>query len=116
MKYFLNNGIHIRNNHKRTRRGQQNIAALDYSNVPDIIKNNEVVEGIFSSCYSGSTGIKHEEIFPLTAQNISIEKGLDFMLIHLQEPIWPRTIFTKTLARQYIVYSREEALARFKQS
>jgi hypothetical protein len=34
---------------KRTRRGQQNIAALDYSNAHDISKNNNVVEGIFSS-------------------------------------------------------------------
>jgi hypothetical protein len=43
-------------------------------------------------------------------------EGLDFILSHLEEPIWPRTIFTKTLGRQYTVYSREEAIARFKQS
>jgi Primase X len=36
--------------------------------------------------------------------------------LHFEEPIWPRAIFTKTLARQYVVYSRKEALARFKQS
>jgi hypothetical protein len=46
----------------------------------------------------------------------TIEEGLDFILNHLEEPIWPRTIFTKTLGRQYTVYNREEALARFKQS
>jgi Primase X len=45
-----------------------------------------------------------------------IEDGLDLILSHLEEPIWPRTIFTKTLGKQYTVYSREEALARFKQS
>jgi hypothetical protein len=46
----------------------------------------------------------------------TIEEGLDFILSHFEEPIWPRTIFTKTLGKQYTVYSREEALARFKQS
>jgi Primase X len=82
----------------------------------DIIKNNEVVGGNFSSSNTVSTDIKHEEIFPPSTQNISIEGGLDFILSHLHEPIWPRTIFTKTLARQYVVYSREESIARFKQS
>jgi Primase X len=47
---------------------------------------------------------------------IKIEEGLDFILSHFKEPVWPRTIFTKTLGRQYVVYSKEEALARFKQS
>ena len=62
------------------------------------------------------TDRKHEEIFPLTTQNISIEEGLDFILSHFEEPIWPRTIFTKTLGKQYTVYSSKEAIARFKQS
>jgi hypothetical protein len=82
----------------------------------DIITNNEVVGGNFSSSITYSADTKHEEIFPLTTQNISIEQGLDFITSHFEEPIWPRTIFTKTLGRQYIVYSVEEALARFKQS
>jgi hypothetical protein len=47
---------------------------------------------------------------------IKIEDGLDFILSHFEEPVWPRTIFTKTLGKQYTVYGREEALARFKQS
>ena len=46
----------------------------------------------------------------------TIEEGLDFILSHFDEPIWPRTIFTKTLGKQYTIYSREEAIARFKQS
>jgi hypothetical protein len=46
----------------------------------------------------------------------TIEEGLDFILGHFEEPIWPRTIFTKTLGKQYTVYSKEEAVARFKQS
>jgi Primase X len=46
----------------------------------------------------------------------TIEVGLDFIISHFEEPIWPRTIFTKTLRKQYTAYSRQEALARFKQS
>jgi Primase X len=52
----------------------------------------------------------------LELNTIKIEQGLDFILGHFEEPVWPRTIFTKTLGRQYTVYSMEEALARFKQS
>jgi hypothetical protein len=33
----------------------------------------------------------------------TIEEGLDFILSHFEEPIWPRTIFTKTLGKQYTV-------------
>jgi hypothetical protein len=80
----------------------------------DIIKNNEVVEGIFSSSYyAASNYTKHEEIFPLTT---SIEEGLDFITSHFEEPVWPKTIFTETLGKQHTVYSKEQALARFKQS
>jgi non-catalytic primase subunit PriX-like protein len=51
-------------------------------------------------------------------QSISsvFEEGFDFILTHLQEPLWPRTIFTETLGRQYTSYSKEEAFARFKQA
>jgi hypothetical protein len=42
---------------------------------------------------------------------------LDYILAHFSMPIWPRTISTKTLeGRQLLVYSREEALARFAQA
>jgi hypothetical protein len=82
----------------------------------DIIKNNEVVRGNFSSSITYSSYTQHEEIFPLTTQNISIEQGLGFILSHFEEPVWPRTIFTKTLGKQITVYSREKAIARFKQS
>ncbi|MFL6413618.1 MAG: hypothetical protein ACJ71K_20555 [Nitrososphaeraceae archaeon] len=60
----------------------------------------------------------HEEIFPLTTQNISIEEGLHFITSHFgnESTIWPRTIFSKILGKQYTVYSKEEAIARFKQS
>jgi hypothetical protein len=48
-----------------------------------------------------------------------IEAGLDFILNHLQEstPTWPRTVSTSaTNKAQVVVYSKEEALAKFKQS
>jgi hypothetical protein len=48
-----------------------------------------------------------------TNNNKTIE-GLDFILSHFQEPVWPRTISTKsTEGRQIIVYNKEEALTYF---
>src|SRR5919197_874218 len=82
----------------------------------DILKNIDIVRGNFSSSITYSTDRKHEEISPPTTQNISIEEGLEFIVSHFEEPIWPRAIFTKTLRRQHTVYSKEEALARFRQS
>jgi hypothetical protein len=49
----------------------------------------------------------------------AIEEGLNCILGHFpeKEPIWPRTISTKTTeGRQVLVYDKEEALARFKQA
>jgi hypothetical protein len=50
----------------------------------------------------------------------SIEEGLDFILSHFKPPYFPRMISTYLTAMirpwQVLVYSREEALARFKQS
>jgi hypothetical protein len=46
----------------------------------------------------------------------TIENGLDFILSHFEEPIWPRTVYTKTLGIQIPVYSKQEAIARFNQS
>jgi hypothetical protein len=44
-------------------------------------------------------------------------EGLDYLLTHFNEPTWPRTISTKTTdKKQILVYSKEEALARFKQA
>ena len=52
-----------------------------------------------------------------TISSCSIEEGLDFILSHFEDPIWPRTISTHiTEGRQVLVYSKEEALARFKQA
>jgi hypothetical protein len=46
--------------------------------------------------------------------DIEIESGLDFVLSHLEKPIlFPRTIMTKKLGYQKVVYSKEEALEYF---
>ena len=57
----------------------------------------------YSSCHS-------------SADDSVVKEGLDFILGHFEEPIWPRTIFTHTLGRQLLVYNKQEALARFKQA
>ena len=49
--------------------------------------------------------------------NIALDDGLDFVLSHLEEPIWPRTVSSFTTEeRQILVYNKEEALARFRQA
>ena len=43
--------------------------------------------------------------------------GLDFILGHFEEPKWPRTVSTYTTeGRQILVYSKTQAIARFKQA
>lgn len=47
----------------------------------------------------------------------SFNQGLDFILSHFQESLWPRAISTHlTEGRQILVFNKEEAVARFKQS
>lgn len=47
----------------------------------------------------------------------TVIEGLEFILSHLEEPLFPRTISTKTTeGRQILVNSRQEVLARFKQA
>jgi hypothetical protein len=44
-------------------------------------------------------------------------EGLDFILSHFEDPLWPRTISTKTTeGRQVLVCNKEEALARYEQA
>ena len=44
-----------------------------------------------------------------------VTDGLDHILSILSEPMWPRTISTKTtMGRQIIIYSKQEALAWYK--
>jgi hypothetical protein len=48
---------------------------------------------------------------------MTIQEGIDFILSHFEGPIWPRKASTAaTEGRQILVYSREEALARFQQA
>ena len=46
---------------------------------------------------------------------MTIEEGIDFIVSHFEEPIWPRTIFTPK-EKQVLVYDKEEVLARFKRT
>jgi hypothetical protein len=51
------------------------------------------------------------------SSEITIEEGIDFILSHLDEPIWPRKVSSLTTQeRQILVYNKEGALARFKQA
>jgi hypothetical protein len=53
---------------------------------------------------------------PQSDSNV-VSDGFDFLVTHLQDPLFPRTISTKmTEGRQVLVFSREEALARFRES
>jgi len=46
---------------------------------------------------------------------LTIEEGFNFISGHFEEPIWPRTLSTRTTeGRQILVYSREETLEWFK--
>jgi hypothetical protein len=50
-------------------------------------------------------------------QRTELEKNLEFILSHFEEPIWPRTISTHaTKGAQILVYNKEGALARYKQA
>src|SRR5919199_3445325 len=46
----------------------------------------------------------------------NVQDGLDFILNHFQEPIFPRRIMTKQLGYQVEVFNKEEALEYFKTS
>jgi hypothetical protein len=53
--------------------------------------------------------------YPPLNKPFSVSDGLDFILSHFKEDYFPRTISTKTTeGKQIVVYSKEEALARFK--
>ena len=45
-----------------------------------------------------------------------VKDGLDFILNHFQEPLFPRKIMTRQLGYQVEVFSKEEALEYFKDS
>ena len=45
-----------------------------------------------------------------------LEDGLDFILSHFQEPIFPRKIMTKDLGYQVEVFNKQEALDYFEET
>jgi hypothetical protein len=45
-----------------------------------------------------------------------MRESLDFILSHLQEPIFPRKIMTKDLGYQVEIFNKQEALVYFKSS
>jgi hypothetical protein len=45
-----------------------------------------------------------------------VNEGLDFILNHLDEPLFPRTIMTKELGRQINLFDRQSILHQFKRS
>jgi hypothetical protein len=45
-----------------------------------------------------------------------VEDGLDFILSHFQEPLFPRKIMTRQLGHQLEVFNKEEVLEYFKSS
>jgi hypothetical protein len=47
---------------------------------------------------------------------VDIDKNLDFILSHFEEPIFPRNIMTKTLGRQTEVFNKKEVLDQFTRS
>ena len=56
---------------------------------------------------------KEDSQIDINKKKKEIEKGLDFILYHLEKPtIFPRTIMTKKLGYQKIVYSKERALSQ----
>jgi hypothetical protein len=54
------------------------------------------------------------------SENASMKKdltSLGFILGHFENPVWPRTLSTRTTeGKQVLVYSQDEALARFRQA
>jgi hypothetical protein len=49
-------------------------------------------------------------------EHSKIQDGLDFILTHLQEPIFPRNIMTKAPGHQKEVFNKEEVLSYFRTS
>ena len=80
---------------------------------PHPTHDDESMGGIFLNASDPRIKEKRPHILDETR----INQGLDYLLSHFEEPIWPRTISTKTTqGRQIVVFNRMEAFARFKQA
>jgi Primase X len=59
--------------------------------------------------------MQHNNILPSNVHS-KVGDGLDFILNHLQEPLFPRKVTTKDIGYQLEVFSKEEVLGYFKSS
>jgi hypothetical protein len=60
---------------------------------------------------------KHNQVSSNLNLKKEVEQGLDFLLSHFQEPLWPRTVATKkTAGAQVPVSSKEEVLTYFQEA
>jgi hypothetical protein len=76
--------------------------AVDYS-TSDIIKNNELLRGKFSLRDTNIADLSYKEFFPPTTQSISIE-GLDFIISHFKEPVWPQNNIYQNTRKTIILF------------
>ena len=76
--------------------------------------SSQTIEGKISAIGARNTRHTVTHVTQISLGHCPSE-GLNFILSHLSEPVWPRTVSTNaTGGRQVIVNSREEALAYFK--
>jgi hypothetical protein len=81
------------------------------NNLHECLRGQNLLDSDFTS---DITNVIADQQSPSYHRFIVVEEGLDFILSHFKEG-FPRTISTKTTqGRQIVVYSKEEALARFK--
>ena len=90
---------------------QVNISHNDYDNrliSQSTERNNEIQGGSFSF------NPVQKEIYPPSGPELAnINQNLDFILSHLQAPIFPRNIMTKALGHQKEVFNKKEVLGQF---
>lgn len=83
------------------------------SNCSTNTNSSQTIEDKISAAGMGNTCHTVTHVTQISSVHCPTE-GLDFILSHLSEPMWPRTVSTKaTDGRQVIVNSKEEALAYF---
>jgi hypothetical protein len=83
------------------------------TNPHECLRGRNLLDSDFTS---DITNVIADQQSPSFYRPIVVEQGLDFILSHFMEG-FPRTISTKTTqGRQIVVYSKEEALAKFKAS
>jgi hypothetical protein len=89
-----------------------NTVSENYTNYNE--EDNEVIRGNFSFT-------PPKELYSITSQRIidsqgNLDHNVDFILCHLQEPLFPRKVMTKDLGYQVEVFSIKQAVNHFKMS